>query len=296
MSRYYPPVDVALVSCRRLPEPDPDAEPLARALERAGLEARVLAWEDPQADWASAAVAFIRSTWNYPQHYEEFLRWAGAAARVTRLRNPLDIVRWNAHKSYLLDLEARGVPVAPTELLRRGEAAALSEVMTRRGWTDCVVKPAVSAASFETLRVVGRDSAAGARHLGRLLAERDVLIQQYLPSVEGYGERALVCVDGELTHAVRKATRFRGQDEAITGPVAISDDEARLARRALEAVGQPVAYGRVDVAPGPDDVPVVMELELIEPSLFFAQSDSALERYVQMVCREVAAARAGYVG
>lgn len=290
-SRYYRVVDVALVSCRRLPEPDPDAEPLARALERAGLDARVLAWDEPLADWASAAVAFIRSSWNYPLRYTEFLRWAEATARVTRLRNPVEIVRWNAHKSYLLDLERRGVAITPTELLRRGEEAELSEVMRRRGWSACVVKPAVSAGSFETMRVERPDSAAGARHLSRLLAERDVLIQEYLPSVEGYGERALVCIDGEVTHAVRKATRFHGQEEAITGPVAISEDEARLARRALEAIGQPVGYGRVDVAPGPRGAPVVMELELIEPSLFFAQSDAALDRYVQMVCREVRAAR-----
>jgi len=286
-------VDVALVSCLRLPEPDPDAELLARALADAGLDARVIAWEDPHADWSAAAVTFLRSCWNYPLHYREFLGWAERVSRMTRLRSPLEVVRWNAHKSYLLDLERSGVAIAPTVLLRRGQDATLAGVMETRGWGAAVVKPAVSAGSFETMLVEDPHSPVGARHLRRLLAERDVLVQEYLPSVETYGERALVWIDGETTHAVRKSTRFSGQDEAIRGPVEISADETRLAEKALASVAWPLFYGRVDVAPGPEGTPVVMELELIEPSLFFAQSEAALARYTRMVCREVEAARAG---
>jgi len=284
-------VDVTLVSCLTLPEPDPDAEPLARALAAAGLDSCVQAWDDPEADWSVAPVTFFRSSWNYPLHYRAFLCWAEEVASATALWNPLAVVRWNSHKSYLLDLEERGVAVAPTELLRRGASARLAEVMAGRGWDSVVVKPAVSAASFETMRVEDRGSSAGEQHLRRLVAERDVLVQEFLPSVEGYGERALVWVDGELTHAVRKSSRFRGEEESVTGPVEISTDEARLAHLAMASVRGSVRYGRVDVAPGPSGAPVVMELELIEPSLFFAQSTSALERFVRAVVREVESAR-----
>jgi glutathione synthase/RimK-type ligase-like ATP-grasp enzyme len=279
-------MDVALASCRRLPEPDPDMPPLRAALAGAGLEAQVLAWDDPAADWSAARLTVLRSTWDYPHRPAAFLRWVDAVAAVSALWNPPAAVRWNAHKRYLLDLEARGVPVAPTALLRRGSRRMLRSLLAERGWETAVIKPAVSASSFRTMRVGAGDVDAGEEHLRALLAERDVLVQRYLPSVEGHGERALVWIDGALTHAVRKRPRFAGQHESVSAEaVPIAPAEEELARRALAAVDAPVLYARVDMAPGPAGEPVVMELELIEPSLFFPQSAAALERYVAAILR-----------
>jgi hypothetical protein len=280
--------DVALVSCRELPEPDPDAAPLAGALAAAGIEAEVLAWDDGAVDWSRARLTVLRSAWNYPPHRDAFLDWAQRAAAVSVLWNPLPVVRWNTHKGYLLELEARGVPVAPTILLPRGTTATLREIRAERAWDDVVVKPVVSAASYKTRRVGAGNLEAGETHLRELLAERDVLVQRYLPSVEDHGERALVWIDGELTHAVRKTPRFEGEDESVsTDAVAIAPAEAALARRAIDAVRGPLLYGRVDVAPGPEGEPVLMELELVEPSLFFPQHPPALERFVAGIRRRL---------
>jgi hypothetical protein len=107
--------------------------------------------------------------------------------------------------------------------------------------------------------------------------------------VEGHGERALVWIDGELTHAVRKSPRFEGQDETVSSEaMEISSAEAALALRTLGAVDGPLLYARVDVALGPDGEPVVMELELVEPSLFFPQCGHALERFVAGIRRRLA--------
>jgi hypothetical protein len=209
-------LDVALASCRELPEPDPDAAPLARALDAAGVAAEVLAWDDPAAEWSRARLTVLRSTWNYPSRHEAFLAWAARVATVSDLWNPLPVVRWNTHKSYLLELERRGVPIVPTVLLDRGSQRTLRAIRDECGWTDLVVKPAVSAASVETYRFGPGQWARGEEHLRRLTGERDVLVQRYLPSVEVHGERALVWIDGELTHAVRKAPRFAGQAEAVS--------------------------------------------------------------------------------
>lgn len=273
-------MDVALVSCLTLPEPDPDAAPLSAALAAAGIKSAVVPWDGPDTDWSRARLTVLRSSWNYPLHHDAFLAWAEATAAVSELWNPLPVVRWNSHKSYLLELERLGVAVTPTALLPRGSTASLEAVLGERGWTEVVIKPAVSAASYRTLRVASGDPEPGEQHLRGLLADRDVLIQQYLPSVEDYGERALVWIDGELTHAVRKSQRFDGEDESVSAAVPITPDEAALARRAVEAVPEPILYARVDVAPGPEGRPVVMELELIEPSLFFPQSPAALDRFV----------------
>jgi hypothetical protein len=284
-------LDVALASCRELPEPDPDAAPLARALAAAGIDAEVLAWDDGEANWSRARVTVLRSTWDYPSRRDAFLDWAERVSTVSRLWNPLAVVRWNTYKGYLLELEGRGVPVVPTVLLPSGTNATLREIRAERAWEDVVVKPVVSAASFRTRRFGAGRLEAGETHLQELLAERDVLVQRYLPSVEDYGERALVWIDGELTHAVRKTPRFEGEDESVsTDAVPIAPAEAALARRAIDAVGAPLLYARVDVAPGPEGEPVLMELELVEPSSFFPQCPPALERFVGGLRRRLGAA------
>lgn len=279
------PIDVALASCRVLPEPDADRAPLLTSLRAAGLTVEVLAWDDPAADFASARLTLLRSTWNYSEHPADFLAWIDRVAAQSALWNQRHTVRWNAHKSYLLDLEARGVPVVPTHLVRRGATTTLAEVTRDRGWSDVVVKPAVSGGSRATVHVTAGARDRGEAHLRTLAAREDVLVQPYLTSVEGHGERAIVWIDGEPTHAVRKAPRFLGDAESVSAAVAIEADEADLARRAVAAAPGPLLYARVDVARDAGGAPRVMELELIEPSLFFPQAPAALVRYVAAVER-----------
>jgi hypothetical protein len=114
-----------------------------------------------------------------------------------------------------------------------------------------------------------------------------VLVQPYLDSVEGHGERALVWIDGELTHAVRKSPRFIGDAEQVSAAVPIADEEAAVARAALAVAPTPLLYARIDVARDEHGAPRVMELELVEPSLFFAQGPAALARLVAALRRQV---------
>jgi glutathione synthase/RimK-type ligase-like ATP-grasp enzyme len=230
--------------------------------------------------WEDARLVVLRSTWNYPHRPQDFLDWVDRTARRAGLLNPPAVVHSNIHKSYLLELERRGVPVVPTRLLRQGSGASLREAAA--DWDTVVVKPAISAASLDTLRVE-RDAPEGEAHLRRLLATRDVLVQPYLHSVEGVGERALVWIDGQLTHAVRKHPRFAAEDESVSAALPIEDDERRLAEAALATAPSPLLYARVDVARGADGRPVVMELELIEPSLFLMQHPQALERFADAI-------------
>ncbi|MEW6743712.1 MAG: hypothetical protein AB1486_13230 [Planctomycetota bacterium] len=280
-------MDVTLVTCLDLPEPDPDEAPLAAALATAGIDARNRAWDDPTVDWGATPLTVLRSTWNYPLHQRAFLSWAAATSAKTRLWNPLPVVRWNAHKRYLLDLACRGVPVTPTELVQRGSRRALSAIITEHGWKEVVIKPAVSAACYRTVRIGVGSLARGEDHLRALAARGDVLVQPFVSSVEDYGERALVWIDGKLTHAVRKTPRFEGDEERVSQSVAITAAEETLVQPALAAVEGPLLYARVDAAPGDDGEPRIMELELIEPSLFFAQGPEALARFVAAISREL---------
>lgn len=262
--------DVVLVTATTVTKEDFDEAPLLDALAQAGLTARVLAWDDPaaHAGFAAARICVLRSTWNYVHHWTDFLAWVTWCAGVTTLWNPAEVVRWNSHKSYLLALAAAGIPIVPTHLVPRGTAVELATLAG--GWEGVVVKPAVSAGSFATMKADATDLAPAARHLSALLGERDMLVQRYEPSVEDYGERSLIVIDGELSHAVRKSARFTGAPEAVSSDaVAIADDERALAHAVLAAAPMPLLYARVDLVRDRAGRPQLMELELIEPSLFF---------------------------
>ena len=115
-----------------------------------------------------------------------------------------------------------------------------------------------------------------------------MLVQPYLTSVDGYGERALVWIDGEFTHAVRKSPRFAVDAEHVSEALPISDAERAVGTAALAHIHDRLLYARVDVVPGPTAAPLVMELELVEPSLFLLQSPPALERFVAGIRRRLA--------
>ena len=277
--------DITLATCLELPEPDFDEAPLLDALADADLNTRVCAWDDPDVDWSQSKLTLIRSTWNYYHRRDHFLRWADAVDAVSTLQNPPSVVRWNSHKSYLLTLPLHGVPTVSTVVVQQGQDVPLEQLCKQEEFTKIVVKPAVSAGSFEThaMNVDNLDTDT----YRRLVDQGDVLIQPYMHSVDDYGERSLIFIDGQFTHCIRKHPRFAGEDERITGPHEPTNTELDVARRALGTVEDDLLYARVDLVRSADDQPLVAELELIEPSLFFAQSDDALPRLVEALRRSI---------
>ncbi len=270
---------IALVTCVALPEPDHD-EPLLRdALTQAGADVAMLAWDDPSADPSAFDLCVLRSSWNYHLDPDAFLGWIDRTAAVTRLVNGRDVVRWNAHKRYLRRLG--DVPTVPTEWIDRHGAVDVAAVARARGWDEVVVKPAISAGSYRTRRFGAGDPEAQ-RFAAALAAERDVMLQPYLPGFAH--ERALVWIDGALTHAVIKSPRFDDQDEAVSAAQPIDDAARAIAERALAEAPGPLDYARIDVVPDGDAL-LVSELELIEPSLFLAQHPPALARFTAMLVR-----------
>jgi glutathione synthase/RimK-type ligase-like ATP-grasp enzyme len=280
-------IDVALASCLALPELDPDEAPLLGALRARGIHAETLAWDDPTSRFDDARLTVIRATWNYHRKPERFARWVESTARQTSLFNSAEVVRWNMHKRYLLELSERGVAVLPTELILRGSDRTLAEIRAVRGFESVVIKPAVSAGSRATARFMVNEGAAAEAHLRMITAQEDALVQPYVPEVTQRGERSLVWIDGEITHAVRKAARFDGAAESITPAHDVTDEERALAQRAVSAVGTPLFYARVDLVVTPSG-PMLMELELIEPSLYFDTAPVGLARFTDGVLARLA--------
>jgi hypothetical protein len=272
-------LDVALVTCARLPEGDPDDHLLAGALTRLGVSVAFVCWDDPDARWPVARMAVVRSTWDYHERLDAFLDWADYVGSVTTLRNGAATMRWNSHKGYLLDLAERGVDIVPTTLVRAGDHAEL-------GPGEHVVKPAVSAGAERTLRFASQDD------LDALIATDDVLIQPYIKDIETKGELSIVCIDGEVTHAVQKVPAdgdFRSQEEhgaAITA-VAVDESHRDLARVALSVLPEQPLYARVDAAVT-DEGLRVMELELIEPTLWLRWHPPAADVLAGSIAAQVA--------
>ncbi|MEV6925773.1 hypothetical protein AB0M46_14905 [Dactylosporangium sp. NPDC051485] len=283
---------VALVTCADLPDLDEDDRALVPALAERGIAAEPVAWTDPGVDWSAYDLAVIRNTWDYARRREEFVAWARG---VPRLANAAAVIEWNTDKRYLRDLAFAGIPVVPTAWVEPGEQ------WRPVGTGEIVVKPAVSGGSIDTGRYDLATQADRAAELVRtLLADgRVVMIQPYLAGVDTAGETALLFFHGTFSHAIRKGAILTGpyegteklyQNENIS-PREPSAAELALAKEVLAALPAPaeeLLYARVDLLPSPEG-PVVIEVELTEPSLFLGHApgsagrlSDAIERHLRL--------------
>jgi glutathione synthase/RimK-type ligase-like ATP-grasp enzyme len=277
------PRTVALVTAAEYQHLDEDLPLLVAALSDLGIEAVLADWHDDAFPWDGFDLAVLRSPWDYTSQVEAFLATLARIDAATTLCNPLPVVRANAEKGYLVALAEAGVPVVPTEVLRPGDAVALPDGV------PFVVKPTVSAGARDTERYAAGDHGPARAHAAGLLAAgRGVLVQPYVEAIDGAGETGLVYLGDRLSHAFRKGPILTPDSRFVDGLYREEDISARqpsaaeiaVAEQALDAVGTifpgysrtDLLYARVDIAPGPDG-PVVMELELIEPSLFLTVTD-----------------------
>jgi hypothetical protein len=281
---------VGLATCSVLPDLDQDDRPLLGALADRGVTAEPVVWDDPDVDWAAYDLVVVRSTWDYSPRRDEFVRWAEA---VPRLENPADVLRWNTDKGYLRSLEASGVPVIPTIWLDPSRHLSKRAVHTRMpAFGDFVVKPVVSAGAKDTGRyqpVSAQSRGLAIQHAVELLdAGRAVMIQPYVTSVDTAGETCLVFVDGRFRHAARKNALLTGPAktaglyaEEKMSAVEATEPQLEVATRALDVAreelgrDEPFLYARVDLVTRDDGTPMLIELELTEPSLWMQYAGDA---------------------
>jgi len=291
---------IALVTAREALELDEDMPPLQAALAEAGVAVDVPCWDDPDVEWSCYDAALLRSTWDYVDRIDEFLAWCDRCARHTQLLNPPDVVRWNTDKHYLTHLARADVPVVPTRFVDpEMDPATELESFLAGGPEACtagrtpafdefVVKPAIGAGSRDAARYARKESSQALRHVQRLIdARRSVLLQPYLARVDAQGETAVLYLGGAPSHAIRKGPLLRrgaGLVEGLFAPEDIRPREADPGELAVAAAAYAAipfaapAYARIDLIRDDRGAPVVLELELTEPSLFLAHAQGAAER------------------
>ena len=269
------------------PELSEDDQLFARALERRGVRVRAAVWDDPAVVWGSATAVVIRSTWDYHLRRAEFLAWVDRVAEETTLHNDARVVRWNSHKRYLDELAKRQIRVIDTVFADAGSRLDVDIIARAHGWTDVVVKPAVSASAHETRRFIEEERDQAQAHLERLLGSRDVMVQPHLTALADRGELSLLYARGRFSHAVRRRSALVDAGSmprsAATAP---SNDARRFAYRVLSAATDAAGlepndllYARVDLAETAADSYQLLELELIEPSLFLLHAPEAAEHF-----------------
>ncbi|MCE9612343.1 MAG: hypothetical protein K8R23_19260 [Chthoniobacter sp.] len=284
--------DIVILTDARYEKPDEANWYVAQLLNEerlllAGLEARGLrtarvAWSNPDFDWSRTRAAVFRSTWDYFERFAEFSAWMDRVERGTRLFNAPELVRWNVDKHYLRDLSVRGVNVPVTQFIERGETTTLREAFADCGWREAILKPAVSGAARHTYRLTAANLATHEAVLRELLREEAMMLQPFLGSVLAQGELSLIVIGGRCTHAVRKIAKpgdFRVQDDhgGTVHPHTPAADEITFAESAVAACAQVPLYARVDAVRDDSGALSLMELELVEPELFFRFSPPAAD-------------------
>lgn len=252
-------------------------ELIRTALETEGLTAIRLSWDEPNFDWSTTKFVLFRSTWDYFNRFEEFSNWLNTISNQTQLINAEQTIRWNIDKHYLLDLEQKGVHCIPTVFLEKGNTSTLKEVYKQHNFNETILKPAISGTARHTYKLNIDNLSAHEAILKKLTTNEAMLIQPFQYNIIEIGEVSLVIINGQYTHAVLKVAKagdFRVQDD-FGGSVhdySPTLEEIAFAEKAIKACNPIPLYARVDILTDNNGNLALVELELIEPELWFRKN------------------------
>ncbi|NOT46152.1 MAG: hypothetical protein HOP17_00180 [Acidobacteria bacterium] len=257
-------------------------------LKRLGWSVDTISWRDKSIDWNGYEAVILRTTWDYQQEPEEFIHALAAIdASSARLENPLDMVRWNLSKKYLRDIEGRGCRIVPTIWNQTYTEEYFSRWRQLLGTDELIIKPLISATAQHTYRLKRYDDS-----LAETFRTRDFMVQPFMPAIVTEGEYSLFYFGGEFSHAINKAPKaqdFRVQEEH-GGLITAFEPEARLlkvGRKALALIEQELLYARADFVRDSNDEFALMELELIEPALYFRMDPRSPELFAKQFDRRM---------
>jgi glutathione synthase/RimK-type ligase-like ATP-grasp enzyme len=262
---YDPPVrrTILLATCESVPELTPSDSILAQALADLAIDATASVWSDHDIRWSSAGAVVLRSSWDYHHRPAEFVRWLDGLERAgVVVWNPVAWVKATMTKTYLIDLARAGWPVAPTHIARSGTVV---DARLLPGSPEVVVVKPMVGASSHGISIV--------RANAPLRLEEDMLVQPFLSEITA-GEWSVVAIDGGITHSVLKTPApgdYRVQRDhggsAVLGtpPPAVTQLAGDVAGRYLTS---DILYARIDIVMTAGG-PLLMEVEVIEPELFF---------------------------
>jgi glutathione synthase/RimK-type ligase-like ATP-grasp enzyme len=286
------PLAIALATSRELADLWAGDRLFLDELRRRAYRAEPLVWDDGGVDWAAWDAVVIRSCWDYHLKVDRFRAWIGRLEHAgVRLINSPQVLRWNMHKGYLLDVARAGGRIPPTRVVPQSAQHLLRDELRHEGWTSAVIKPAISSTGYSTRLIDSEPTPADEQAYAAMRAAGDVLLQAYVPEVRQHGEWSLVFFGGRYSHAALKraaAGEFRVHIE-WGGTVEAAEPRSSLVQQAqalVDALNLDAVYARVDGTDVDGDL-VVMEFELIEPELFFDHHPEATARLADVLARQL---------
>lgn len=253
-----------------------------------GWQTSVVCWRQTAVPWSDYAAVIIRSTWDYWNDVDGFMDVLANIDTLTRLANPLDLVRWNLAKTYLRDLECQEVGIVPTLWAGKLDAASIPGYFNQLEVDEIVLKPVIGANGVDTFRLARAHTESDLAAITPLFQKRPLMVQAFMPAILSEGEYSLFFFNGVFSHAIRKkpaAGEFRSQEErgAEIRPIKPEQKLLQRGQHALETIKPAPLYARIDLVRDQAGDFVVMELELIEPSLYLRTDPGAPARFARAV-------------
>lgn len=286
---------IAFATSADYPTLTPDDQRVVEAGISLGLTIQPAIWNDPTVAWENFDAVVIRSCWDYHHHPEAFLAWIAALESASiPLWNPPAVVRWNSNKRYLLDLPTWNIPTVPTLYVSPHENIKLTPLIAMQGWSDVIVKPAISASAFNTWRINSATDPANEARFAAQHAQAATLVQPYMPEIEA-GEWSLVYFNGSYSHAALKRPQagdfrvqgaFGGKSLPHPPPDSLIQQGATIIEQVQSQLEEEFLYIRVDGIVREGEL-VIMELELIEPGLFIGYEEKAAARFAQAILQRL---------
>jgi glutathione synthase/RimK-type ligase-like ATP-grasp enzyme len=278
---------LAILTYSKAPQLLPDDRLIIPLLRDNSVIATPVVWNDGDVDWAAFDCLLFRSTWDYYLQADAFYEWLEKTESIgIPTINSISTVRWNMHKFYLRELQSKGINVIPTNFINRNASMNIA-IEVPDSWEKVIIKPAISAGSYETV-IRNRDEyASHSDHPTFALPDCDFLIQEFMPEICTDGELSFIFFDRRFSHAVRKTPKvgdFRIQVQFGGNYSAFqpSSHQLNAASAVVEAIPYPISYARVDGI-WKDDVFYLMEVELIEPDLYMGYAPDAAARFVKSI-------------
>jgi hypothetical protein len=275
---------IALITCDALPNLSVDDALLLRPFQEQGYTPYPIKWDSKQVAWETFDALLIRSSWDYHYRVQEYEQWLHLLESLQLpVWNPIKVVRWNMRKTYLRELEQRGIEIVPTLLIEQGSTVNLAHLLEKNSWQEIVIKPTMGASAFQVEKI----DRSPTDKLQELLETTDVMVQPFLREVQTEGEYSFIFLGGSYSHTILKCPRsgeFRVQPRygGTWSLIYPSQEMLQQVTRVYEALPQPLLYARIDGLKIRHRF-VVMEVEVHEPSLAFHAYPQAAEHLVHML-------------
>jgi len=256
-------------------------------MKKIGWMAEEISWKNEEVNWNDYNSVIVRSTWDYQNDSEKFLNVLEKINNSSAyLENNLDLMRWNMNKNYLYDLENKGIRIVETIWEKSFNPNTAFQYFDKLKSDEIIIKPNISANADNTFRLTREKLIEKLHDLEKIFADREFMVQPFMQNIVDEGEYSLFFFNGEFSHCVLKRPKekdFRVQEEhgGKFKSVVPSEQQKTIGKNIIDKLAVLPLYGRTDLVRTVDNDFALMELELIEPSLYFNMDSESPTRFTK---------------